>query len=85
MHATASPRVDSMLGTLSASIAKGRLPLWIYNDPEVFRLEMERVFARNWIFVAHTLCFVWRLPCWPRPCIGPGHILQTRPDKPRCC
>ena len=53
MHATASPRVDSMLGTLSASIAKGRLPLWIYNDAEVFRLEMERIFARNWVFVAH--------------------------------
>ena len=53
MHSTASPRVDGMLGTLSSAIRKGRLPLWIYNDPEVFRLEMERIFARTWIFVAH--------------------------------
>ena len=53
MHSTPSPRVDGMLDTLAAAIKKGRLPLWIYNDPEVFRLEMERVFARNWIFVAH--------------------------------
>jgi salicylate 5-hydroxylase large subunit len=28
-----------------------RAPYWIYDDPEVFRLEQERIFGRSWCYV----------------------------------
>ena len=30
------------------------LPAWTYNNDELTRLEMEQVFLRNWLFVAHV-------------------------------
>lgn len=45
--------VDPRLPELEATLKKGLLPLWIYNDSEIFRQEMERVFAKKWIFMAH--------------------------------
>jgi phenylpropionate dioxygenase-like ring-hydroxylating dioxygenase large terminal subunit len=30
------------------------LPSWVYHDPDVLDLERERVFGRNWVFVAHA-------------------------------
>ena len=30
------------------------LPAWTYNNEELTRLEMEQVFLRNWMFVAHV-------------------------------
>jgi phenylpropionate dioxygenase-like ring-hydroxylating dioxygenase large terminal subunit len=32
---------------------QGRIPAFIHTDPEVYRLEMRRLFARTWLFVAH--------------------------------
>lgn len=31
----------------------GRIPLSLYGDPELFDLELQRVFGRCWVFVAH--------------------------------
>ena len=31
----------------------GQIPMFVYSDPDVYRLELERVFARSWLFVAH--------------------------------
>lgn len=32
---------------------EGQIPAFIFSSPEVYRLEMERIFARCWLFVAH--------------------------------
>jgi phenylpropionate dioxygenase-like ring-hydroxylating dioxygenase large terminal subunit len=34
-------------------VRRGMIPAHIYNDPELFELEKERVFGRAWMFVAH--------------------------------
>ncbi|WP_300009804.1 aromatic ring-hydroxylating dioxygenase subunit alpha [Pseudonocardia sp.] len=38
---------------LLADVRQGMIPAHIYNDPEIFRLEKERLFSRTWLFVAH--------------------------------
>jgi len=35
-------------------IEPGRVHRRVYTDPEVFELEMERIFGRAWLFVGHT-------------------------------
>lgn len=32
---------------------EGRLPAWIFTQPELYQLEVERIFQRVWLFVAH--------------------------------
>jgi phenylpropionate dioxygenase-like ring-hydroxylating dioxygenase large terminal subunit len=39
---------------LAAAIAEGYVPAHIYNDDAVFRLEVERLFGRAWVFLAHS-------------------------------
>lgn len=31
----------------------GRIPMFVYTDPDVYALELERLFGRTWLFVAH--------------------------------
>ena len=33
--------------------ARHGLPAWAYNNAELTRLEIDRIFLRNWLFVAH--------------------------------
>jgi phenylpropionate dioxygenase-like ring-hydroxylating dioxygenase large terminal subunit len=41
------------LTAIVADVRRGMIPAHIYNDPEIFALERDRLFARSWIFVAH--------------------------------
>jgi phenylpropionate dioxygenase-like ring-hydroxylating dioxygenase large terminal subunit len=42
-----------MNGQTLAHVRRGMVPAHIYNDPDLFKLEQERIFGRAWIFVAH--------------------------------
>ena len=35
-------------------VEAGRVHRRVYSDPEIFDLEMERIFGRAWLFVGHT-------------------------------
>jgi phenylpropionate dioxygenase-like ring-hydroxylating dioxygenase large terminal subunit len=32
----------------------GRIPMFVYSDPAVYELELERLFPQTWLFVAHV-------------------------------
>jgi len=46
---------DNALARLNATVEpeQGRIPMFVYTDPDVYRLELERLFGRTWLFVAH--------------------------------
>ncbi len=45
--------LDKLLERVDASLDEGLLPAEVFNDEAVFQAEMERIFARTWVFVAH--------------------------------
>jgi nitrite reductase/ring-hydroxylating ferredoxin subunit len=51
---TGSEQLDQLLLSIGQDIDRGTLLPRIFNDPEIHRLEMERIFSRCWIFVGHT-------------------------------
>jgi phenylpropionate dioxygenase-like ring-hydroxylating dioxygenase large terminal subunit len=42
-----------VLEEIEAGLERGEVPLRIYGDPEIYRLECERVFGRCWNYLAH--------------------------------
>ncbi|KAB2348475.1 Rieske 2Fe-2S domain-containing protein [Actinomadura rudentiformis] len=36
-----------------ADVRRGMIPAHVYNDPEIFALERDRLFSRAWVFLAH--------------------------------
>lgn len=44
---------SAVLKRMEESLDKGFVPLQIYNDEEIHRLERKRIFANSWIFVGH--------------------------------
>jgi phenylpropionate dioxygenase-like ring-hydroxylating dioxygenase large terminal subunit len=45
--------VNDVLAATAAALDEGRVPARIFNDPQVHALELERLFARCWVFVGH--------------------------------
>jgi phthalate 3,4-dioxygenase subunit alpha len=41
------------VGAITGPARHGFVPAHVYNDPEVFALERERLFTRAWVFLAH--------------------------------
>lgn len=57
---SASPRTDGTSGEVSGliedvgeSIHDGELQFRVFNDPNVYQLELETIFAEAWVFVGH--------------------------------
>lgn len=49
----ASPGIEKMLREMEQGVPNGRVPARIFNDQEIYDLEVERVFGRAWCFLAH--------------------------------
>ncbi|MGK5078751.1 aromatic ring-hydroxylating oxygenase subunit alpha [Janthinobacterium sp. HLX7-2] len=45
--------LSNLLERVDDGLAQGLLPVEVFNDEAVFQAEMERIFARAWMFVAH--------------------------------
>jgi phenylpropionate dioxygenase-like ring-hydroxylating dioxygenase large terminal subunit len=54
---TAVPRdlshAEELISTTRSQLENGLVPLAIYGDPQIYQLELERIFYRSWLFVAH--------------------------------
>jgi phenylpropionate dioxygenase-like ring-hydroxylating dioxygenase large terminal subunit len=48
-----SEHVQRLLDRAEESLEEGRLPLEMYSDPDIFRLEVENLWGRVWHFLAH--------------------------------
>jgi phenylpropionate dioxygenase-like ring-hydroxylating dioxygenase large terminal subunit len=51
--ASGSDRLDRLVDEVAESIQDGLLPIQVMNDDEVHSRELERIFARAWVFVGH--------------------------------
>jgi phenylpropionate dioxygenase-like ring-hydroxylating dioxygenase large terminal subunit len=54
INGTGPSALQGRLSSLSADLDRGRVPTWLFGDPDVYRLELERVFTRCWVFVGHV-------------------------------
>ncbi len=45
--------LDTRLRQMERDLAEGLVPLAVYNDPDIYERELERIFSRCWIFLAH--------------------------------
>ena len=45
--------VAALCDRVEKSLDEGLLPVDVFNDDRVFRAEMDRIFTRTWVFVAH--------------------------------
>lgn len=48
-----SPRVKELIEQMRSGLQKGILPAAVFHDEELFQAEVEKIFARNWNFLAH--------------------------------
>jgi nitrite reductase/ring-hydroxylating ferredoxin subunit len=48
-----STDIDQALDRVQQALDRDQVPSQIYADPVIFDAEMRRIFARNWVFVAH--------------------------------
>ncbi|HKR90146.1 MAG TPA: Rieske 2Fe-2S domain-containing protein [Phenylobacterium sp.] len=45
--------IENLCDRIEASLDAGYMPVDAFQDDRVFRAEMERIFTRSWVFVAH--------------------------------
>lgn len=49
----ARARAEAILDEMATLHPQGEAPAAIFNDPAIFALEREKVFARSWVYLAH--------------------------------
>src|SRR5882672_12275095 len=54
VEARALPMLDRTQDEIGRLIEPGRVHRRVYTDPEIFELEMERIFGRAWLFFGHA-------------------------------
>lgn len=47
------PRATEILEEMKDSIKDGIIPIGIFNDEEIYQMEIEQIFGRKWIFLGH--------------------------------
>jgi 3-phenylpropionate/trans-cinnamate dioxygenase alpha subunit len=47
------PGAERLLDRIRSELPAGRVPVEIFNSPDAFALEQERLFSRAWLFLAH--------------------------------
>lgn len=50
---TGSGELDELLERVERDLATDTLPVEVFHDEAVFRAEMDRIFTRSWVFLAH--------------------------------
>lgn len=45
--------LNKLFERVSGALDEGLLPVEVFCDDKVFRAEMDRIFTRNWVFIAH--------------------------------
>src|SRR5579872_1098906 len=48
-----NPSAADLLVGMKDDLATGLVPLRIFNDREIYELELRRIFARSWVFIGH--------------------------------
>jgi phenylpropionate dioxygenase-like ring-hydroxylating dioxygenase large terminal subunit len=52
-QAELSARVQRLLQDMEGDLERGVLPFVLFNDPEIYQLELQRIFGRCWVFLGH--------------------------------
>lgn len=45
--------LDEYIDNVGEKLRRGKLPLRVYNDEEIHRAELRRIFGQEWIFIGH--------------------------------
>jgi phenylpropionate dioxygenase-like ring-hydroxylating dioxygenase large terminal subunit len=47
------PRATAVIKQMQSSLKDGTIPIGIFNDQEIYEMEMERIFNKKWIMIGH--------------------------------
>ncbi len=70
---------DLNLDHIERLVEPGRVHRRVYTDPEIFDLEMDRIFGRIWVFVGHE-SQIPRPGDWIRGRMGARQVIVTRDE-----
>lgn len=45
--------ISDLLANMEYDLEKGLLPIRVFNNREIYELELRRIFARSWVFIGH--------------------------------
>lgn len=48
-----SDGIDGFLADMARDLERGFVPLKVFNNRQIYDLELRRVFGRSWVFIGH--------------------------------